>query len=64
MQLPHSHEKAVTSISVVMLSNREAIFATSSSDCSAHLWNIVLPLEAEGLLMEHLKNLSIVFHSF
>ena len=49
MQLPNSHDKAVSSISGVMLSSHEAVFATSSSDCTVHLWNIILPSEAEGL---------------
>lgn len=48
MQVPNSHEKAVSCIAGLMLSSCEALFISSSSDCTVHLWNALLPSEAKG----------------
>lgn len=48
MQIPNPHEKAVSCIAGVMLSSQEAVFASSSSDCTVHIWNALLPLEVAG----------------
>lgn len=42
-QLLKSHQKGVTCISAIVLSQTEAIFASTSSDCVVNVWKITLP---------------------
>ncbi|XP_071696930.1 elongator complex protein 2 isoform X2 [Rutidosis leptorrhynchoides] len=42
-QLVQSHKKGVTCITSIVISETEAIFASTSSDCVVNVWKIVLP---------------------
>lgn len=48
LTLPQTHKKGVTCISGIMLSTNEAIFASSSSDGTVNIWEIILPLTTGG----------------
>lgn len=43
LQLPQSHKKGVTCITGIMVSQSEAIFASTSSDGAVHIWEVVFP---------------------
>nr|KJB72978.1 hypothetical protein B456_011G207200 [Gossypium raimondii] len=43
LQLPKSHKKGVTCITGFMVSQTDAIFATSSSDGTVCIWDVVFP---------------------
>ncbi|KAG4180654.1 hypothetical protein ERO13_A10G178200v2 [Gossypium hirsutum] len=43
LQLPKSHKKGVTCITGFMVSQTDAIFATSSSDGTVFVWDVVFP---------------------
>ncbi|CAL0316407.1 unnamed protein product [Lupinus luteus] len=48
LQLPQSHKKGVTCISGIIVSQTEAMFASTSSDGSVCLWELVFPLRSGG----------------
>ncbi|KAF5751893.1 putative nucleotide binding protein [Tripterygium wilfordii] len=60
LQLPKSHKKGVTCISGIMVSQADAIFASSSSDGLVHIWELVL-LSAPGgdVKLSCLESLSV-----
>ena len=54
--MPQQHKKGVTCISGIMLSANEAIFASTSSDGTVNIWEIILPMTVGGgLICIHLK---------
>ncbi|KAK9750430.1 hypothetical protein RND81_02G196400 [Saponaria officinalis] len=60
LTVPEQHKKGVTCISGIMLSTNEAIFASTSSDGTVNIWEIILPLAAGGnCKLSHLDALSI-----
>ncbi|KAL0408903.1 UNVERIFIED_CONTAM: Elongator complex protein 2 [Sesamum radiatum] len=48
LQVPEKHKKGVTCISAIMLSQTDAIFASSSSDGAVHVWEVILPSSSGG----------------
>lgn len=48
LQVPKSHEKGVTCIAGLMLSNVEALFASTSSDSTVHIWEAGFPSQTGG----------------
>ena len=48
LQVPQSHKKGVTCISGIMVSQTEAVFASTSSDGTVCVWELVLPLTSKG----------------
>lgn len=48
LQVPKSHEKGVTCIAGLMLSKSEALFASISSDCAVHIWEVLFPSQTGG----------------
>lgn len=48
LQLPQSHKKGVTCISGIMVSQTEAMFASTSSDGTACVWELVFPTTGSG----------------
>ncbi|EYU30015.1 hypothetical protein ABFS82_05G036400 [Erythranthe guttata] len=48
LQLPEKHKKGVTCISAIMVSDSDAMFASSSSDGVVSVWEIVLPSISGG----------------
>ncbi|MED6130952.1 Elongator subunit elp2, variant 2 [Stylosanthes scabra] len=48
LQVPKLHKKGVTCISGIMVSQTEALFASTSSDGIACLWELILPLTSKG----------------
>jgi elongator complex protein 2 len=49
LQVSAAHEKAVTCIAVYPLSASSALFASTSSDGTVHLWQVSLSTEAGGM---------------
>ncbi|XP_047181257.1 elongator complex protein 2 isoform X1 [Vigna umbellata] len=47
-QLPQLHKKGVTCISGMMVSQTEAMFASTSSDCTVCVWELVFPVTGSG----------------
>lgn len=48
LQLPQSHKKGVTCISGIMVSQTEAIFASTASDGTVYVWELILPSSSGG----------------
>ncbi|PRQ40282.1 putative transcription factor WD40-like family [Rosa chinensis] len=48
LQIPELHKKGVTCISGIMVSETEAVFASTSSDGTVYLWEVVFPSTGEG----------------
>ncbi|CAJ1977478.1 unnamed protein product [Sphenostylis stenocarpa] len=48
LQLPQLHKKGVTCISGIMVSQTEALFASTSSDCTVCVWELVFPINGSG----------------
>lgn len=48
LQVPELHKKGVTCISGIMVSETEAVFASTSSDGTVHLWEVVFPSTGGG----------------
>ncbi|KAM7274907.1 hypothetical protein ACFE04_016773 [Oxalis oulophora] len=48
LNLPQSHKKGVTCINGIMISQTEAMFASTSSDGTVSLWNVVFPSTVGG----------------
>ncbi|KAJ0095654.1 hypothetical protein Patl1_15093 [Pistacia atlantica] len=48
LQLPQSHKKGVTCITGIMVSETDAIFASTSSDGSVYIWEVVFPSTPGG----------------
>ncbi|XP_031251939.1 elongator complex protein 2 [Pistacia vera] len=48
LQLPQSHKKGVTCITGIMVSETDAIFASTSSDGSVYIWEVVFPSTSGG----------------
>lgn len=47
-QVPQLHKKGVTCITGIMVSQTEAVFASTSSDSTVHLWEVVFPSTSGG----------------
>ncbi|PNX76030.1 elongator complex protein 2-like, partial [Trifolium pratense] len=47
-QVPQSHKKGVTCINGIMVSQTEAMFASTSSDGTVCVWELVFPLTSNG----------------
>lgn len=47
-QVPKSHEKGVTCIAGLMLNQLEALFASTSSDGTVHIWEVGFPSQNGG----------------
>lgn len=43
LQLPQPHKKGVTCITGIMVSQSEAVFASTSSDGAVHIWEVIFP---------------------
>uniref|UniRef100_A0A2P2J6D7 Elongator complex protein 2 n=1 Tax=Rhizophora mucronata TaxID=61149 RepID=A0A2P2J6D7_RHIMU len=48
LQLPQSHKKGITCITGIMLSETDAVFASTSSDGVVCIWELVLPSTPES----------------
>ncbi|WCJ24465.1 Elongator complex protein 2 [Euphorbia peplus] len=48
LQLPRSHKKSVTCITGIMLSKTEALFASTSSDGTVYIWELIIPSSPRG----------------
>lgn len=48
LQVPQIHKKGVTCISGIMLSQMDAIFASTSSDGAVNVWEVILPSSVGG----------------
>lgn len=49
LQLPQSHKKGVTCITGIMVSEYDVIFASTSSDGTINVWELILPsIECES----------------
>lgn len=48
LTVPLPHKKGVTCISGIMLSANEAVFASTSSDGTVNIWEIILPMTVGG----------------
>lgn len=48
LQLPQLHKKGVTCISGIMVSQTEAMFASTSSDGTVCVWELVFPMTGSG----------------
>ncbi|KAI3453067.1 hypothetical protein Pfo_009730 [Paulownia fortunei] len=48
LQVPEKHKKGVTCISAIMVSRTDAIFASSSSDGTVSVWEVILPSRSGG----------------
>ncbi|XP_009356223.2 elongator complex protein 2 [Pyrus x bretschneideri] len=59
-QLPQLHKKGVTCITGIMVSQTEAIFASTSSDSTVYIWEVVFPSSSGGdCELLHLDSLSV-----
>lgn len=47
-QVPKSHDKGVTCINGIMVSQTDAMFASTSSDGTVCVWELVFPLIIGG----------------
>ncbi|XP_062110029.1 elongator complex protein 2 [Humulus lupulus] len=47
-QVPESHKKGVTCITGIMVSESEAVFASTSSDGTVHIWEVAFPANSGG----------------
>ncbi|XP_052187549.1 elongator complex protein 2 [Diospyros lotus] len=48
LQVPQSHKKGVTCIAGFMISETDAVFASTSSDSSVYVWELALPSSSGG----------------
>jgi elongator complex protein 2 len=48
LQVPQSHKKGVTCITGIMVSQTEAIFASTSSDGTVYVWELLFPSTTGG----------------
>ncbi|KAK9277734.1 hypothetical protein L1049_007281 [Liquidambar formosana] len=48
LQVPQPHKKGVTCISGIMVSQTDAMFASTSSDGTVNVWEVILPSTVEG----------------
>ncbi|XP_065881280.1 elongator complex protein 2 [Euphorbia lathyris] len=48
LQLPQSHKKSVTCITGIMISKTEALFASTSSDGTVYIWELIIPSSPGG----------------
>ena len=48
LQIPQSHKKGVTCITGIMVSQTEAIFASTSSDGAVYVWELLFPSTPGG----------------
>lgn len=51
LQVPEKHKKGVTCISAIVMSQTDALFASSSSDGVVSIWEIIFPSSAGGELL-------------
>lgn len=51
LQVSEKHKKCVTCISAIVLSQTDALFASSSSDGVVSIWEIIFPSSAGGELL-------------
>lgn len=59
--MPESHKKGVTCITGIMVSKTVAIFASTSSDGSVHIWEVSFP-STHGGSQEFFWNLLELSH--
>ncbi|KNA10485.1 hypothetical protein SOVF_143980 [Spinacia oleracea] len=60
LTVPQPHKKGVTCISGIMFSATEAIFASTSSDGTVNIWEIILPVTVGGdCKLSYLESLSV-----
>lgn len=52
LQVPQSHKKGITCITGIMVSETEAIFASTSSDGAVYVWELIVPCTAGGASVE------------
>ncbi|CAI9096128.1 OLC1v1032208C1 [Oldenlandia corymbosa var. corymbosa] len=48
LQVPQPHKKGVTCITGILMSTKDAMFASSSSDGTVNIWDLVFPSSSEG----------------
>ena len=48
LQVPQPHKKGVTCITGIMVSDTDAIFASTSSDGTINIWELILPSAVGG----------------
>ncbi|KAL6188026.1 hypothetical protein ACLB2K_039420 [Fragaria x ananassa] len=48
LQIPELHKKGVTCISGILVSDTEAVFASTSSDGTVYIWEVVFPTTGGG----------------
>lgn len=48
LQVPQPHKKGVTCISGIMISETDAVFASTSSDGAVYVWELILPSSSGG----------------
>lgn len=48
LQVPESHKKGVSCITGIMVSESEAIFASTSSDGTVSVWEVAFPANSGG----------------
>ena len=46
--MPESHKKGVTCITGIMVSEYDAIFASTSSDGAVYVWEVAFPANSGG----------------
>jgi len=61
-QIPKSHKKGVTCIDGILVSQTEAMFASTSSDGTVCIWELVLPLTSSG--KPYLSNAMFTLHRY
>ncbi|RAL54372.1 unnamed protein product [Cuscuta campestris] len=49
LQLPQSHKKGVTCITGILVSHHESVFASTSSDGTVNVWELILPSTYGGV---------------
>lgn len=48
LQVPQPHKKGVTCMSGILMSQKDAVFASTSSDGTVNVWELVFPCTSEG----------------
>lgn len=52
LQVPEAHKKGVTCFSAIIASHSDAIFASTSSDGTVKVWELIFPSSSTGELLE------------
>ena len=48
LQVPQPHKKGVTCITGIMISQTDVVFASTSSDGTVNIWELILPSSSGG----------------